>query len=109
MQDTLNIQEKINWKTTISLLLVDCMWSSMFYLTYMHGVNILKYSFNYTAEQIIYNNFIISAVMVVNISLVVYLSNKIYPLMTLILSSITLLATPFLLNRATTGFDILIV
>ncbi len=113
MQDTLNIQEKINWKTTISLLLVDCMWPVMFYLAYMHGANILKYSFNYTSEQIINNNFIISAVMVVNVSLVVYLSNKIYPLMILkiklILSSITLLATPFLLNGATTGFDILIV
>ncbi len=85
----------------------------MFYLAYMHGANILKYSFNYTSEQIINNDFIISAVMVVNVSLVVYLSNKIYPLMILkiklILSSITLLATPFLLNGATTGFDILIV
>jgi len=107
------IKEKTNLKTIICLLLVDCMWPVMFYFAYIHCANVLKHSFSYTAEQIIHNNFIISSVQVVSVFLVVYLSNKIYPLtilrVKLVLSSITLLATPFLLIHAKTGFDVLIV
>lgn len=109
----INAIEKISFKTTVSLLLVDCMWPVVFYFSYIHCANILKYSFKYTADQIIFNNFIISAVMVANVSIVVCLSRKIYPLtilkIKLVLSSIVLLATPFLLYTAKTGFDILIV
>jgi MHS family proline/betaine transporter-like MFS transporter len=104
--------DKVSFKTTMSLLLLDCMWPVMFYYVYIHCANILKYSFKYSAEQIIQNNFLVSGVAVLNILLVVYLSNKIYPLkilrIKLVLSAITLLLVPFWLYRATTGFDILI-
>ncbi|WP_425361027.1 MFS transporter [Candidatus Tisiphia endosymbiont of Stenodema calcarata] len=113
MQDTLNIQEKINWKTAISLLLVDCIWSVIFYFTYIHCANILKYSFHYTAEQIIHNNFIVSAMLLGNMVFVLYFTSKHHPLVILktrlILVSIYFLVIPYLLNNATTGFDILII
>ena len=105
-------REKVSLKTTISLLLVDCMWPVMFYFAYIHCANILKYSFKYSPEQIIQNNFIVSGLQVINYIIVVYLSNKIHPLkmlrIKLILSSITLMLIPFLLNSAKTGFDILV-
>jgi MFS family permease len=112
MQDTLKVQEKVNWKTMISLLLVDCIWPVTFYFAFVHCANILKYSFNYTAEQIINNNFIVSAVMVGNVALVLYFS-KLHPLVILkirlLLSSIYFLAVPFLLSNAETGLDVLLV
>ncbi|MCC8372162.1 MAG: MFS transporter [Rickettsia endosymbiont of Pseudomimeciton antennatum] len=113
MYDIYNVKEKINYRAMISLLLLNCMWPVVFYFSYVQCANFLKYSFKYTAEQIIQNNCIVSAVMVANVSLVVYLSTKIHPLIILkiklILSSIILLASPFLLNNATTGSDVLIV
>jgi MHS family proline/betaine transporter-like MFS transporter len=105
--------EKVKFLTTISLFLLDCMWPVMFYFSYAHCANILKYSFKYSSEQIIQNNFIVSMLMIINVSLVIYFSRKISPLrilkIKLILSSITLILTPFLLNNAKTGFDILII
>lgn len=106
-------KEKINFKTIVGLFSVDCMWPVMFYFAYIHCANILKYSFKYTSEQIIQNNFIVSVVMLINTLLIVLLSKKIHPLIIqkvkLIISSITLFLVPFLLNSAKTGFDILII
>lgn len=116
IQDNLNtikIKDKVSLTTAISLLLVDCMWPVVFYLSYMHGANILKYSFKYSAEHIIYNNFIVSIVMIVNVFIVVYLSKKIHPLIILkiklILSSVILLLFPFLLNSTQNGSGILLI
>ncbi len=116
MQDNLDVvkaKDKVSLTTAISLLLVDCMWPVIFYLAYMHGANILKYSFKYSAEQIIHNNFIVSALMIVNNLIVIYLSKKTHPLtilkVKLILSSVILLIVPFLLDTAKTGYDILLI
>jgi MHS family proline/betaine transporter-like MFS transporter len=105
--------QKVNIKTTISLLLLDCMWPVVFYFVYVHCPNISKYSFKYSAEQIIQNNFIVSIVMLASTLLIVFLNTKIYPLLhlkiKLVISSITLIIAPFLLNVATNGYDILLV
>ena len=114
-QDNLqyNDNEKVDHKTTMSLLLVDCMWPVMFYFVYVHCANILKYSFHYKAEQIIQNNLIVSSVMVVNTLLVAYLSARIHPLKILrvkfIISLATILAAPFLLDYSRSGTDVLII
>ncbi|WP_375331592.1 MFS transporter [Candidatus Tisiphia endosymbiont of Temnostethus pusillus] len=104
---------KINWKTTISCLLADCIWPVMFYVSYMHCANIFKYSFNYTAEQIIHNNLIVSIAQLVNVGVVVYLSRKVHPLRILkirfILATVFLFVTPFLLHNVKTGLDVTIV
>ena len=106
-------EEKVNIKTTISLLLLDCMWPVVFYFVYMYCPNISKYSFKYSAEQIIQNNFIVSIVMLASTLIIAFLNTKIYPLLhlkiKLVISSITLIMAPFLLNLATSGRDILIV
>jgi MFS family permease len=106
-------KEVVSWKTTISLLLVDCMWPVLFYFVYVHCGNILKHTFKYTADQIIQNNFTVSFIMVINTILVVTLSRTINPLkilsVKLILSAITLIATPFLLNNADSGGEVLLI
>jgi MHS family proline/betaine transporter-like MFS transporter len=113
VQNNIDATGKMSFKTAISLFLVDCMWPVMFYFAYIHCANILKFSFQYTAEQIIQNNLIVSAVMVVNVFIVVYLSKKIHPLtilrVKLILTSIILLGAPFLLHNATNSFTVLAV
>jgi MFS family permease len=113
MQVSTKAHEKINWKTIISLLLIDCIWPVTFYFTFVHCTNILKYSFNYTAEQIINNNFIVSFMVVGNDAIILYFSSKIHQLsilkVRLILSSIYFFVVPFLLNNAESGFHILIV
>ncbi|WP_341757014.1 MULTISPECIES: MFS transporter [unclassified Candidatus Tisiphia] len=112
-QYSMEVREQVSWKTVISLLLVDCIWPVTFYFTFVHCTNILKYSFNYTAEQIINNNFIVSFMVVGNDAFVLYFSSKIHQLsilkVRLILSSIYFLVVPFLLNNAESGVHILIV
>ena len=107
------VNAKVSHKTTLSLLFIDCIWPVMFYFVYVHCAGILKSSFNYTAEQIIENNLIVSLVMIANISLVVYLSNRVHPLKILIvkffISFTTVIAAPILLNYARNGTDILII
>jgi len=105
------VNPKVSLKTSLSLLLMDCMWPVCFYFAYIHCANVLKHSFNYSAEQIIFNNFITSGVQVLNVLIVIALSYKVYPLLILkvklILSSLVLIATPFLLNNAQSGLEVL--
>ena len=73
----------------------------------------MKYSFKYSAEQIIQNNFFASLAILASSLLMIFLNNRFYPLTTqkvkLIIISVILFLVPFLLNRAKTGFDILII
>ena len=67
-------------KQSISYFLMGCSWPACFYFSYIHCGLILKNQFSYTAEQVIYQNFLVSIVGIISCFLVSLLSYKIHPL-----------------------------
>jgi hypothetical protein len=69
----------------------------------MHCGIVLKYSFNYSPEQIIHQNFIVSIVQISTYLLFIFLSYKIYPLkilkIKLFISSAIIISYPYWLNN----------
>lgn len=106
-------QEKVNYKTSIALFLMDCMWPLCFYLSYMHCGGILKDSFSYSSEQVIHQNFIVSVVQISTYLLFVFLSYKIYPLkilkIKLFISSLIILSYPYWLNHLESELQVLMI
>ncbi len=100
-------QEKVDKKTALALLLMFCSWPISFYFSYIHCAQILKETFNYTAEQVIHQNFFVSTLQFFTSALVVFLSYKIYPLkivkFNLRVAYVLVLACPFLLAHLTNG------
>ncbi len=96
-------EKKVDYKTLWALFLMDCMWPLCFYLSYMHCGTVLKYSFNYSPEQIIHQNFIVSIVQISTYLLFIFLSYKIYPLkilkIKLFISSAIVISYPYWLNN----------
>jgi MFS family permease len=105
--------EKINWKIILFLLLISCGWPMCFYFTYIYCGNILKTSFNFTSEQVIHQNFIVSIVNFCTYLILTYLSYIIYPLkilkIKLVAFFIFTLACPVLLNNVTTSFHVFLI
>ncbi|MCC8371958.1 MAG: MFS transporter [Rickettsia endosymbiont of Pseudomimeciton antennatum] len=113
LQHNLIYNEKVNWKTTMFLLLISCGWPICFYFTYIYCGNILKTSFGFTAEQVIHQNFIVSIVNFCVYLLLTYLSYIIYPLkilrVKLIVFCIFTIICPYLLNSVTTSSHIFLI
>ncbi len=106
------VQKKVKLKSTIALFLIECGWPVCFYFIYFHCGTILTSSFNYTAEQIITHNLILSIVQCCKSIIWTYLSRYIYPLtMTkfiVMMFSILALIFPYLLNNVTSASELLI-
>ncbi|MGL4426294.1 MAG: MFS transporter [Alphaproteobacteria bacterium] len=100
-------QEKIDKKTVLALLLMFCSWPISFYFSYIHCAQILRETFNYTAEQVVQQNFFVSTLQFFTSAVVVFLSYKIYPLkivkFNIKVSYILILICPFLLGHLTSG------
>jgi MHS family proline/betaine transporter-like MFS transporter len=73
-------QEKINKKTLISFLFMQCAWPITFYFAFIHCGNTLKNSFGFSTSQIIEHNFMISLIQLSAFSIFALLSYKIHPL-----------------------------
>ncbi len=105
-------REKVNQKTSLALFLMDCMWPLCFYFSYVYCGNILKNSFNFTPEQIIHQNFIVSLVQIVSLILFVFLSYRVYPLIILkiklFVSFFIIILCPYWLNHITDPFYLLL-
>ncbi|MDD9335574.1 MAG: MFS transporter [Rickettsiaceae bacterium] len=107
------VQEKVKVLTTLANFFTLCGWSICFYFSYIHCGNILKNSFHYSAEQVIHQNFIVSIIGLICYFILVYLSYIIYPLIILrvklIIFSIAILISPYLLNNITSPFVLLLI
>ncbi len=53
-------KEEVNPKISIGFFMIQSACAIGFYFTYIHGASILKNTFNYSSEDIIYRNFILS-------------------------------------------------
>lgn len=106
------VQEKVCYKTSLALFLMDCMWPLCFYLSYIHCGVILKSSFSYGTEQIIHQNFIVSMVQISTYLLFVFLSCRTYPLKILkikfFISLIIIMSYPYWLDNLQSDFHVLL-
>lgn len=112
LKDDFIKREKVNQKTSLALLLMDCMWPLCFYFTYVYCGSLLKTSFHLTPEQIIHQNFMVSIVQILSLLLFVFLSYKIYPLIILkvklMFSFIIIMMCPYFLDHITEPFHLLL-
>lgn len=107
------INEKVNTKTALAYFLISCSRPVWVYFVFFYCAGILKDSFNYTPEQIIRHNFIISILVLVGIIFISRLSFKIYPLkivkVILVICSILVICIPYLLSNIHSPLQLLIV
>jgi MHS family proline/betaine transporter-like MFS transporter len=104
-------KEKVDKKTGISFLMVSLPWAVWFYFVYIYCSQILKNKFGFTAEQIIYHNFLISLFQLLGTVMSSYLSYIINPLKILkvkffILSSFIIFVPYILSNNISSSFDL---
>lgn len=104
---------KVNLKTALSLFFIECSWPVCFYLAYMYCGNLLKTTFNFTAEQVIHQNFIVSVIQLLSFTMLAALSYKIYPLrilkVKLVVFLIFITVCPYLIYNAQSTLQILII
>jgi len=105
--------EQVNKKTALSLFLIECSWPVCFYFAYMHCPWILKELFNFSAEQIIKQNLIVSIAQLFGWASLAFMSYYINPLkiikMRSIIFIIFIFCCPYLLNHATTPWHMLFI
>ncbi|MDN3031086.1 MAG: MFS transporter [Candidatus Tisiphia sp.] len=107
------VQEKINKKTVIALTLLHCSWPAWLYFSYIHCGSILRNSFNYTAAEVIHQNFAISIIELFSCIVLTYLSYKIYPLKILKVLvttvSVFILFCPYFLYNLHNAFELFLI
>ena len=93
--------ERVRFRTSVSLFLIQCGWPTCFYFTYIHCSNILKHTFGFSPEQVIQQNFVVSIINLVGYIVITYLSYRIHPLQILKIKSrlflVFVLCCPYLL------------
>lgn len=106
-------RKKTDPKTALSLFLIQCTWPVCMYFFYVHCGEILKTSFNFSSEQVIQQNFLISIGQLISDVIVAYLCYKIYPLKILrtklILFVIFILFCPYILKNIGSSHQLLLV
>ncbi|MCX7342669.1 MAG: MFS transporter, partial [Proteobacteria bacterium] len=102
-------KEKISRATIVSCFLIQCGWPLSFYLCYMYFNPLLK-KYGYSAEDIIFHNFLVSLVMLASITAWSKLSYKIHPLKIIKwrakIFSILVLLLPFIVLKSSHHYQI---
>lgn len=105
--------ERVNKKTALSLFLIEGAWPVCFYFAYMHCPWILKELFNFSAEQIIRQNLMVSIAQLFGWAILAFMSYHINPFkiikIRLIMFIAFILSCPYLLNHASTPWHILFI
>ncbi len=113
LENNLLINEKVSRKTAIAYFFINCSWPVSFYFTYIHCSNILKNSFNYSVEQVIHHNLIVSLVNLLVYITLTFLCYRIYPLIItrfrLKVFWVLALILPFCLNSVTDPIHVLLI
>lgn len=72
--------EKIHKKTLLAYFFIRSAWPTFFYFNYIYCGTLMRGLFGYTAEQVIYQNLVISLLQILSGLVIVFLSYRIYPL-----------------------------
>ncbi|MCC8399971.1 MAG: MFS transporter [Rickettsia endosymbiont of Platyusa sonomae] len=106
-------QEKVNRKTTIAYFLIECTGPVWFYIGYIYCGNILKNTFQYSAEQVIHQNFIVTLMDLFDCIIMIFLVYRIHPLkilkVKLIIFSIFAIICPILLQNISSPMEVLFI
>lgn len=107
-------KQTVSKKTTLALFLIQCAYPVCFYFIYGYCSDVLKTTFNYTPEQIIQNNLIVSLYDLLMVLIVLpFLSYYFYPLkiikVNLTIFFIGILFAPYLLSIAQSPFHIFVI
>lgn len=105
--------EGVNKKTALCLFFIECSWPVCFYLSYMYCGNILKSVFNFTPEEVIHQNFVVSLIQLVSWLILAYLCYRINPLkivkIRFIIFIIFILFFPYLLDKANSSIQMIFI
>lgn len=105
------LQEKVNKTSTLAFFVIYCSWPVCFYFCYVHCGGILKHQFNFTAGDIIKQNFFVSIVQCFGYLFFALLSYRIHPLKILKYKAFILLpiivVCPFLLSSMTAAWQLM--
>ena len=103
-------KDKMDRKTFWAYLAATPSWPLSFYLTYMYFNKILKVDYGYSAEDIIFHNFLLSLISVSILIFLAIISYRIYPLKILKIkgkmSLVVMLLLPFIIINATSHIHI---
>ncbi len=97
-------------KTLFAIFSIYCGWPITFYIAYMYFNPLLKQSFGYSSADVIFHNFLVSAVSVFTGIMIILLSLRFFPLTIMRIRSlcflILVLVLPFLISQATSHYHI---
>ena len=103
-------KEEINIKDLCNYFAICCGWPFSFYLIYIYFIPTLKKSCNYSPEDIITHNFYLSICIICASTILIYLSQRIYPLyisrIVVCLFTITMIITPFVVSITSNNYII---
>ena len=101
----------VRYKTILSLFALDCMWPLCFYFVYIYCAEILQNVFNYSAIEVVHNNFIVSIFQIGMDTTFILLCRVIHPLKILqikaIIVGVLFLIFPIFISWASSGFYIM--
>ena len=106
-------EQTVNKKNLITYFFIGCGWPLCFYLAYMYFNPLLKETYGYSGEDIIFHNFFLSITSIFFYTFLVFISYKIHPLKILkfkfyFFAIITILL-PFLISMATSPLHIFLI
>jgi hypothetical protein len=100
-------------QTWIFLLIIECVFPLYYYFVYIYTGEIFKSLFNYSSENVIHHNLVLSIFDLGRIILLMWTSYYINPLkilkIQLVISVILVLSLPFLLNNVTEPYHLIII
>jgi len=106
-------KDKVSIKTAISLFFIQLLSPAVFYFVYIHCAGILKNKCGFTIAEIVQQSLVVSIAELLFTGLFVYLSSVVHPLKILrtkyCLYFLFCLACPYLLDKSTIYFDILLI
>jgi MHS family proline/betaine transporter-like MFS transporter len=104
---------KIDYKTVISYLFMQCTWPTCFYFSFIYCSDILKNQFNYSIQEIIAHNLLVSVLQLIAFIIFCVMSYKISPIKILRyrlwIFSVFIVICPYLLDIANSPFYILFI
>jgi len=109
----LNLQEGVKTKVWVFLLLIECVFPLYYYFAYIYSAELFKTIFNYSSEQIIRHNFVLSIFDLGRVAFLMWISYYVNPLkilkIQLVISVPIVLSLPLLLNNVTEPYHLTII